>query len=328
MRIPLSLLCALPDDFLQGLMPGSVYQGKDMNMRIKSSIIASLLIAGCFAGISRAQQPGESQSLRRYATDPATGRPITVKDQQFATDPVTGQPIPVKDPNKHFDLEFNGGTPKEFVEAINAQSGLKVNVIIPKEEAEAQLPAVDVANVTIPQLFEAVTAANDKKTNFITGMYFTGPPTRGVGSQATPQWQSGRIVQGFKTNDNPPTQDSIWYFFTDRPAGPPEIQQKEDSTVQVYQLARLLAKGYTIDDITTAIKTAWQMLDSSVQPEMKYHSDTGLLVARGTIVQLTLIRDVMAQLDQGRAVRQEPANGSNSRTGNPESLQNSEQIKP
>lgn len=258
------------------------------NMRTTSPITFLLLVASCFAGISLAQQPGESQSLRQYASDPVTGQPITVKDQQFVTDPVTGQPIPGKDSNKRFDFKFNGGTPRQFVDAVSAQSGLKVNVMIPTEDASQQLPAIDVYNVTIPQLFGAITQASQGVTNVWS--YVQGQRER-IGLQ---------FFKGFRSADQPPSQDSIWYYFAKIPRDePPPV---EPVTVKVYELSSLL-NDYTVDDITTAIKTTWQMLDSDsqVKPEMKFHAQTGLLVVRGTNQQLSMISQVIQQLHAGKS---------------------------
>jgi hypothetical protein len=267
----------LPKDFAQGLLAGSVYQGNDMTMKNTFPKILVTIIVGWFAVSAQAQQ-----DLPRRIVQP--------NDARITIDPVTGAPRAARQETR-FDLNFKGGTPRQFIEAINLQSGLKVNVIIPSEEAAAQLPAIEVSGVTIPHLFEALTQASRKETNVVTS-YYAGP-MGGAVPQFTKQWTS----QGFRTSDNPPAEDSIWHFYVERPIPPPELATKARVSVQVFQLAPLL-KDHSIDDITTAVKTTWQMLDSSVTPELKYHSDTGLLIAKGTADQLRMVVDVLAQVGQ------------------------------
>lgn len=270
---------------------------------MKNSILLALFIIAASSMVLQSQEAG------RAFLSP--GNPIT------AVDPATGQ---IRWQGTKFGVHFKGGTPKDFVQEINKQSGLQVNVIIPSENAASQLPPMDLQNVTVPQLFEAVTMASSKATNVITGYNMTG-----VGRSTqnrNPIYTSFKMSQGFRTNDQPPTENSIWYFFVERPVDLPEPAEKVPTQVQVYQLASLL-ENFSIDDITTAVKTTWEMVESTVIPEMKYHQDTGLLIAKGTIEQLTMIEFVMRQLHEapraensatgmppmepgGRAIRNQP----------------------
>ncbi|MHB8523085.1 MAG: hypothetical protein ACYDH9_20330 [Limisphaerales bacterium] len=58
-----------------------------------------------------------------------------------------------------FNLDFPGGTPGELVKAIEKASGKPLNVIIALNSADAQLPPLKMTGVTVPKLFEALTAA-------------------------------------------------------------------------------------------------------------------------------------------------------------------------
>lgn len=249
-----------------------------MTMKNNFPKILVAVLTGCFAVSAQAQEDVPTGAARpndaRLSVDPVTGRPPGAAERQ----------------ETRFDLNFKGGTPKQFIEAINAQAGLKVNVIIPNEEANAELPAIEVSGVTVPRLFQALTVASMKTTNVVTGTYFAGGSARPQVQYATRQ-----VGQGFRTSDNPPSQDSIWYFYVEHPMNPPVIQDDARVSVEVFQLAPLL-KDYSIDDITTAVKTTWQMLDSSVTPELKYHSDTGLLIVKGAVEQLRMVAEVLAEV--------------------------------
>jgi hypothetical protein len=252
-------------------MVGIVYQGKDTIMKMKTKLFTALIVASCFAGSAQIQQ----QIL------PPT---------QFTTDPATGQPIPVADKLKHFDLNFPGGTPAEFIKAIDKQADMKVNVIIPPEFAKEEMPPLEVFAVTLPQLFEAGVVASTRFTNVL-----AQSNSRRVGPA---QYASVKISQGFRTTDQPPTDNSIWNFFVERPPVLTDWDYQEPVNVRVYQLSNLLG-SYSIEDITTAIKTTWEMLDSKTKPEMKFHAETKLLVAKGTEEQLRMIETVTQQLAMG-----------------------------
>jgi hypothetical protein len=81
--------------------------------------------------------------------------------------------------------------------------------------------------------------------------------------------------------------------------------QSPSSRTQVHYVGQLLNK-FKIDDITTAIQTAWQMGDKKVNAELKYHQDTQLLIALGTSGQLETMEAVIKQLTVALAAPASP----------------------
>ncbi len=65
---------------------------------------------------------------------------------------------------------------------------------------------------------------------------------------------------------------------------------------EFYQLEPYLEAGYTVEDITTAVKTGWKMLGITKPPEITYHKDTKVLIAVGEEDKVNLIADVLKQL--------------------------------
>src|SRR5215216_3206371 len=63
--------------------------------------------------------------------------------------------VPVKNHFPRFDLDFPGGTPKQFVKAVEKAGGKPVNVVVSDENDDVRLPALSVKNVTVPELFQA-----------------------------------------------------------------------------------------------------------------------------------------------------------------------------
>jgi len=190
-----------------------------------------------------------------------------------------------------FDLDFPFGPPSELVRAIEKASGNPLNVIIPKEFADVQLPALKMKNVDVAQLFEALQASSLKTVTYPTTMGYGGM-VPGAGGMSYQQSQS---MYGFKTQ-GPVRDDSVWYFFYEKPTLP-----EQPRAVRFYQLAPYL-ETYKIEDITTAIQTAWKMLGEASPPTINFHKDTKLLIAVGEPEKLKLIDSVLTQLPPGKAV--------------------------
>lgn len=277
-----------------------MYQGKNTIMRANLFLITALPSSGATTSFSQAAsgRPTNFQENTRQARS----------QQQFATHTAAGAPGAAES-SKRFNLTFNGGTPAEFIEAINDQGDLNVNVIIRREDANERLPPLEVRDVTVPQVFEAVSMANSKPISIVVGYRMTG----GVPQAMTQQFVTEQV---FRTGDRRPSESSIWYFYVNRPPEIPKEKLAIPTNVQIYQLVYLL-DNYSIGDITTAIKTAWELMESPITPEIMYHEETKLLVARGLESHFQIIDTIIVQLERGADARngtQVPAPG---RTGQP-----------
>lgn len=186
-------------------------------------------------------------------------------------------PPPTTSDLTRFDLDFPGGTPEELVRAIGQASGRPLNAIVPKEQAEVELPPLRMKGVTVPRLFEALKAASTRTV---------------VTSMATFHLSYGFEICGTTTDD------SVWYFVYDKPIVRPEHR--------FYQLAPYL-EAYKVEDITTAIQTGYKMLGEKSPPTISFHKDTKLLIAVGEGDKLQLIDDVLKQLSGGQKSGKESA---------------------
>ncbi len=180
-----------------------------------------------------------------------------------------------------FNLDFRGGSPHYLVQAIEKAIGKSLNVIIPPEDLDVQIPPLRMNEVTVPQLFQALEAASRK-----TVTVHSGPPF-GPYHQITASY-------GFRTSDQPVTDTSIWYFYVEKPTLPPVVSSEK--VTKFYSLAPYLDRGFSLDDITTAIQTAWKMAGLANPPELKYHKETKLLIAYGEPSQLQTIDQVLQAL--------------------------------
>jgi hypothetical protein len=229
-------------------------------------------------------------SARQYAppskppTPSDTAQLIEQQRQRFLDlgNPAANQPPGLT----KFNLDFPGGTPKELVAAIEKATGKPLNAIIPDEDADLQMPPLKMNDVVVPQLFKALELASIKEVKVVTGSYFTGSGNQESYSTYTSNY-------GFKT-DGQPTDSSVWYFHADTPPLTPTVLPQK--TCQFYSLSPYLDRGFTVDDITTAIQTGWKMAGVTPTPELNYHKETKLLIAYGEPDKLKTIADVLKTL--------------------------------
>ena len=193
-----------------------------------------------------------------------------------------------------FNLDFPGGTPKELVAAIEKAMGKPLNAIIPDESEETKIPALKMSNVDVPHLFNAVVNMSYKYAprDFGGGGGFGGQPRDVVSSY------------GFETRDGDMSDDSIWYFFVYK-APTQQAPPPPQKICQFYSLSPYLDRGFTVDDITTAIQTGWKMAGVTPTPELNYHKETKLLIAFGEPDKLKTIQNVLQTLPTSNATRNE-----------------------
>jgi hypothetical protein len=200
-----------------------------------------------------------------------------------------GQPEPEPQLTR-FSLDFPGGTPEELVAAIEKAMKRPLNVIIPEELAATKLPALKMSGVTVPQLFQALTAASHKTEAVVTSTSYGGGAYGGYQS-----YQNVPTGFGFRQgSEGKVTDDTIWYFYVEKPTLPPVVSSAK--VCHFYSLAPYLDRGYTVDDITTAIETGWKMMGDTTTPEISFHKDTKLLIAVGQPSKLETIDAVLKAL--------------------------------
>jgi hypothetical protein len=188
-----------------------------------------------------------------------------------------------------FDLDFPGGTPAQLVKAVEKAMDRPLNTIISDEDANVQLPPLKMNHVDVAQLFQALEAASRKDVSVY---------NQGFGSYS--QQTTG---YSFRTASGNLSDDSIWYFHVAKPTLPPVISSQR--ICRFYSLAPYLNRGFTVDDITTAIQTGWKMAGITPPPELNYHKETKLLIAYGEPDRLQTIQSVLETLPASNVTRSE-----------------------
>jgi hypothetical protein len=200
-----------------------------------------------------------------------------------------------------FNLDFPGGSPRDLVNAIEKATGKPLNVIIKTDDNhDVTLPALKLNGVNVAQIFQALESIPTVGRSDVGGI----DPATGL---PAPHY-------GFTTTGEP-TENSIWIFqpigsnnpspfgtrfVNPRPAAPEKI-------CRFYSLAPYLERGFTVDDITTAIQTGWKMEEHGLSdgksniPEVNYHKETKMLIAYGDDEKLRMIDSVLQTLPRTTA---------------------------
>jgi hypothetical protein len=171
-----------------------------------------------------------------------------------------------------FNLSFPGGTPREFVDAVNKakERSMKnpkpVNLLVPKELADIKIPPMELQAINEQALFETVR------------LFYRN---------------SSEALDWVNTSPN------LWVL----------MQRPDTRKSQVFYVGNLLQK-FKIEDITTAVETTWKLGARdpvSGPPTLKYHQDTKLLIALASHSQLSTMSEVITQLRLAVEPAAEPA---------------------
>ena len=186
-----------------------------------------------------------------------------------------------------FDLDFPGGQPRQLVAAIEKAMGRPLNAIVPDDLADTALPPLKMKDVDLVQLFDALQATSQKQE-----AYTTGTGSRGGYGSSFASYQFFNSGYGFRTKGTP-SDDSIWYFFVEKP---PVLPASAAKVCNFYALAPYIEGGVSVDDITTAIQTGWKLLGEANPPTISFHKDTKLLIAVGEPGKLETVDAVLKAL--------------------------------
>ncbi|MDF3057546.1 MAG: hypothetical protein K0R17_1761 [Rariglobus sp.] len=173
-----------------------------------------------------------------------------------------------------YSLNFPGGTPRELSAAVAQASGKPCNLIVAPKFENMKLPAIRLENVTTSELFTAL-----RESSHVTEW----------GSQGQ---TVNTIRYNFITMSSPVTDESIWFLFTGGLM--PDSKQEQPVVCRVYSLAMYL-NDYSVDDVTTALTTAWN-LQGAEPPKLAFHKETSLLIVVGDPVQQDSVNQVLSSL--------------------------------
>ena len=184
------------------------------------------------------------------------------------------------DEEELISVKFAGGTVTEYIEAlVKAKKAGTINVVVALEAADVPMPPVTLTKVTVSAAIDLVDGRS------------ASPPGRNIKldvrhmPQYAEQEQPTFQIQASVYGDAVRTQASVW------------------------TIANLLRDDILdADDVLAAVETALDILESTGEPIIRFHKETGLLIARGDLAQLSAIEDVLGQLAQSQQFKSQQPN--------------------
>jgi hypothetical protein len=190
----------------------------------------------------------------------------------LASEPVAAkEPVAACDGERTFDLGFPGGSFQELVQQIAGHTGRTPNVIIGDEARALILPAFELFSVSVDDVFTAIAT-----------LLRAGPSHR-LWLEKLPSgiWTVG-LQQG-RTS----------------PAHPAAL-------TRVFQVREIL-DDLQLEDLTTAIETAWEMAEAGENGRLRFHQETRLLFVRGNEEHIHLVEQVLHGVLQKSRIQPPPS---------------------
>lgn len=199
----------------------------------------------------------------------ALPRPLSAQEVPPAAVPAQATPTPV---DQTVTMQFAGGTLAEFVAAVQ-KAQPKANIVLATSAGGAKVPALELKNAGLEQALEGAAMAADAAFEVRVREF------RGVG------WPVYSIV----ANVRPRTVN----------AGPQGADAQEP-VASVYSLNELTGKQpfdvepFSVKTILGALRLATE--EGRDPPNIRYHEDSGLLLARGTRAQLQGVERLLSTM--------------------------------
>lgn len=163
-------------------------------------------------------------------------------------------------PNDTIDLRFPGGTVLELIDHMEQALGRPPPVIVGEGARELQVPAFELHSAKSDNVFGALMR---------------------LLADTAPKEARLTIV---------PHAD-IWVIN----AFPAEASPEGQPQMNIFHIGPLL-ETFRLEDLTTAIETAWEMAGAEKDGRMRYHEETSLLFVRGNRDQLILVSQILNEL--------------------------------
>jgi len=174
---------------------------------------------------------------------------------------------------RKLDVDFPGGKISALLARLEEAAGGKPNILVDSKSAEVEIPALSLRSVTIPEIMDAVSQLHS----------------------------SLRVDIG--------RGRSIITLTYSQPNMSHTRPRDDRRSIQLFNIDRYL-DTFKIEDIVTAVETAWGMLGDSENASVLFHEETRLLIAGGTSDQLSAIHQVLSELEQSLPAPPNPISGT------------------
>ena len=168
-------------------------------------------------------------------------------------------------PPQLISIEFRGGKVTDYIAAIR-KAAPNVNIVVAPEAEEILMPAVALKQVSAASALDLLDERSHQGRNRVVQLIV-------------------RHIRVHQPGERPT------YHVKARIAG-----RSREGRAEVWSVAYLLANGLPSKSVLSAVEMALEIVDSSTEMDLRFHEDTGLLIARGDEDQLVVIENVLEQL--------------------------------
>lgn len=224
-------------------------------------------------------------------TTPTIAQPETAEGGDRIPRPINSDPL-------IDELDFPGGTVEGFVKVLRDAAGDQpVNIVYPPEGAALNVPAVNLRGVDV---YTALRSASDRSTRTEThlddGRVFTWSVTK-IDGEASP------VYTIYVRDESPPHLRF----------GNQVRQPKRNTAVHAITELTTGTGAMSADDVLSAIQAALAIEGADDETKIRYHEETGLIFARvtpdqGSVIEQTLMNlrlSVQARRQQDQVERDE-----------------------
>jgi len=197
----------------------------------------------------------------------------------LATTGTTAQSQPS---NPLIDVSFPGGTATKYIEAIRKAAG-DINVLIAQDVVKIQMPPVTLSKVSVAAALNLLDGKEQHTPNQIVRLKVDMMPRHSPNERETFQIR----VDVRRDRERVPG-------------------------AHVWSVSSLLDHDISSQALLSAVEMALDVIDSDTPLDVRFHEDTGLLIAMGDLGQMETIDGVLEQLRRGVDERRtKPNDGEN-----------------
>ncbi len=184
--------------------------------------------------------------------------------------------------NQLIDVRFPGGTATKYIEAIRKAAG-DINVLVAPEAVKIQMPPVSLTNVSVAAALNLLDGKEQRTPNQIVRV-------------------SVEVMPRHSALERETFQVSV------------DVRRDRERVpgAYVWSVSSLLDHDISSQALLSAVEMALDVIDSDTTLDVRFHEDTGLLIAMGDLGQMETIDGVLEQLRNGVDDRRaEAAQGAN-----------------
>ncbi len=173
------------------------------------------------------------------------------------------------------DVRFRGGTAAQYIVAVREAAG-DLNILVAPEASEVRMPPVDLNRVSVSAAIRLLKDKANESPDRRVWLNVTELPLYAAGEQQT--FEVSAQVRSHR---------------------------KRISDAYVWTVSNLLGDDLSSKAVLSAVEMALDVVNSKTAPDVRFHEDTGLLIATGDENQMETIDGVLTRLSDAAAERRE-----------------------